>query len=158
MPDTPHIVAFDPDRVRDLRSRLAATRWSDAVTDDWRDGADGHLLRTLVEHWQTAYDVRAAERRLNALPQFRATIDGFGVHYLLLKGRGPNRAPLLLINGWPSSFVEYRHLAPMLPIPTRMGVRPRTPSTSSCPPIRASASPTGRRGSARSGPSISSTV
>jgi len=32
---------------------------------------DKQFLATLVEYWRTRYDFDAAERRLNALPQFR---------------------------------------------------------------------------------------
>ena len=51
---------------------------------------------------------------MNRLPQFRATIDGYGLHFLRYSGRGPNPVPLLLMNGWPSSFVEYQRLAVLL--------------------------------------------
>ncbi len=114
-------IRFDDGLRRDLRRRLDATRWSDAVTTDWRYGSDERFLRALVRHWRTAYDFDAAEMRLNALPQFRAGIDGFGVHYLRLSGRGPRPRPLLLMNGWPSSFVEYAKLAPRLADPAAFG-------------------------------------
>ena len=114
-------ISFDDALRRDLRRRLDATRWSDAVTADWQYGTDARLLRTLVQHWRTAYDLDAAETRLNALPQFRASIDGFGVHYLHLRSRGPRPRPLLLMNGWPSSFVEYGRLASRLADPAAFG-------------------------------------
>jgi microsomal epoxide hydrolase len=51
---------------------------------------------------------------MNSLPHCRAEIDGFVIHYLHFKGQAPAAQPLLLMNGWPSSFVEYGKLAPML--------------------------------------------
>jgi len=51
---------------------------------------------------------------INRLPHFRAIIDGVGVHFLHFKERGSAPRALLLMNGWPSSFVEYRKLAPLL--------------------------------------------
>ncbi len=114
-------ISFDDALRSDLARRLDATRWSDAVTADWRYGTDQRFLQALVRHWRTGYDFDAAEQRLNALPQFRARIDGFGVHYLQLRGRGPRPRPLLLMNGWPSSFVEYRRLAPRLADPAAFG-------------------------------------
>jgi pimeloyl-ACP methyl ester carboxylesterase len=88
----PFEVPWDAEVVADLKRRLSATRWSDAVTADW------------------------AQRRaaLNRLPHFRAEIDGNGVHFLHFRGRGAAPVPLLLMNGWPSSFVEYQRLAPLL--------------------------------------------
>ncbi|MVN85640.1 alpha/beta fold hydrolase [Deinococcus sp. HMF7620] len=117
----PFRVQFSQDLRADLRHRLAAVRWSDAVTADWRYGMNPEVLRTLIGHWRTSYDFDAAEERLNAIPQFRVEIDGFGVHYLLLKGRGPRPRPLLLMNGWPSSFAEYQRLAPRLADPEAFG-------------------------------------
>ncbi len=114
-------IGFDDALRRDLRRRLDATRWSDAVTADWQYGTDPRFLQALVQHWRTAYDFDAAEQRLNALPQFRASIDGFGVHYLHLRSRASGSRPLLLMNGWPSSFVEYGRLAPRLADPFAFG-------------------------------------
>ncbi len=121
MPDTPFVIGFAESLRADLRQRLDRTRWSDAVTDDWRYGTARPFLQSLARHWSTDYDLDAAERRLNALPQFRAVVDGFGVHYAHLRGNGPHPRPLLLMNGWPSSFVEYRRLAPMLADPAAFG-------------------------------------
>jgi Epoxide hydrolase N terminus len=39
-------------------------------------------LKDLCTYWAEDYDWRATEARLNALPQFRATVDGLGIHYL----------------------------------------------------------------------------
>ena len=121
MPDAPFAIAFNPALRSDLHRRLGTIRWSDAVTADWRYGTDKGFLQALMRRWLTAYDLDEAERRMNALPQFRASIDGFGIHYLRLKGVGPHPRPLLLMNGWPSSFVEYRRLAPMLADPAAFG-------------------------------------
>ena len=121
MPDTPFTIAFDDMLRRDLHRRLRAVRWSDAVTANWSQGTDKGFLQALMRHWLDAYDLDAAERRMNALPQFRASVDGYGIHYIRLPGVGPAPKPLLLMNGWPSSFVEYRRLAPMLADPAAFG-------------------------------------
>ena len=117
----PFSIALDAPLRDDLLRRLDGIRWSDSVSTDWRDGTDDAFLRNLVRHWRTAYDLDAAQARMNALPQFRACVDGFGIHYVRLPGVGPNPRPLLLMNGWPSSFVEYRKLAPMLADPASFG-------------------------------------
>lgn len=125
MPDQPFHVVFDAALRTDLRRRLDATRWSDAVTEDWRQGTSAPFLRSLAAYWRDGYDFDAAERRMNAVPQFRAGIAGPGgplfIHYRLLQGSGPRARPLLLLNGWPSSFVEYDRLAPRLADPLSFG-------------------------------------
>jgi pimeloyl-ACP methyl ester carboxylesterase len=117
----PFRVHFDNELRDDVQRRLAGTRWSDTVTNDWRYGMDKSFLTTLVQYWQTKYNFDTAEERMNGMPQFNASIDGFGVHYVHLKGRGPRPKPLLLLNGWPSSFAEYQRLAPMLADPAAFG-------------------------------------
>jgi microsomal epoxide hydrolase len=120
-----HIEKFridvDDATLTDLRVRLKRTRWNDAVTDDWEYGMQRSLLQDLVAYWSGNYDWKLRQAELNQLPHFRATIDGFSIHFLHFKGRGPSPQPLLLMNGWPSSFVEYRKLAPMLADPARFG-------------------------------------
>lgn len=121
MSDKAFHISFDSDLRKDLRQRLVQTRWSDAVTTDWLYGMNESFLKTLVQYWYAVYDFDAAEKRLNALPQFRANVGDFGISYIHLKGRGSNPKPLLLMNGWPSSFVEYGKLAAMLADPAAFG-------------------------------------
>ena len=118
-------IATTPGALNDLKARLNATRWNDAVLDGWSYGTDRSFLHSLVEHWRGAYDWPAREAMLNKLPHFRAAIDGFGIHFLHYKGRGPRPMPLLLMNGWPSSFFEYQRLAPLLSDPGAFGGDPR---------------------------------
>ena len=92
----------------DLRARLRATRWPDAVVDDWSQGTAPSALRRLVEYWADEYDWRAAEARLNAFEQVK--IDG--VH--ALRAGTPGATPLLLIHGWPDGFVRFERAIPYL--------------------------------------------
>jgi len=89
----------------DLCERLARTRWPDeAEGAAWEYGTNLDYLKTLVDYWQHEFDWRAQEAKLNQLAQFRADIDGFGVHFLHERGQGPNPLPLVITHGWPSSF------------------------------------------------------
>jgi microsomal epoxide hydrolase len=105
---------FDPSFAAEVRERIGRARWSDEVAGDWSYGTSQRPLRALVSHWADGYDWDAAAQRLNALPHWRAVVDGVVIHYLHFKGTSPASQPLLLMNGWPSSFVEYGKLAPML--------------------------------------------
>src|SRR4030095_4366869 len=54
----------------DLRHRLLATRWPDKETvADRSQGVQLEKLQALVRYWDTGYDWRKVEARLNALPQ-----------------------------------------------------------------------------------------
>ncbi|HWW43757.1 MAG TPA: epoxide hydrolase N-terminal domain-containing protein, partial [Acidimicrobiia bacterium] len=70
----------------DLRSRLRGTRWPDRETvgdgsgADWSQGIPLAYMQDLCRYWADVYDWRATEAKINAFPQFRATVDGLGVH------------------------------------------------------------------------------
>ena len=68
----PFTLSTDPAAVRDLRSRLRATRWPDAPEGlGWSQGVEVGQLRDLVEHWAEDFDWSAQEAALNQVPQSR---------------------------------------------------------------------------------------
>jgi pimeloyl-ACP methyl ester carboxylesterase len=106
----------------DLRDRLARTRWPDQIPDSgWNYGVDRAYMQQLVKYWQTEYDWRRHERRLNEFPQFVTTIDGLDVHFLHVRSPHADALPLVLVHGWPGSFVEFTHILPLLTEPERDG-------------------------------------
>ena len=90
--------------VDDLKRRLAATRWPDDLPGYGIPVAE---VKELVEHWRTRYDWRKQEALLNELPQFTTVIDGQKVHFVHLRSKRPDALPLLIVHGWPGSFVEF---------------------------------------------------
>ncbi|MFF2272998.1 epoxide hydrolase family protein [Agromyces sp. NPDC058136] len=107
----PFTIAVRPDVLDDLRARLERSRFSAPSAPAWQAGPDAVFLRTLVDHWAHGFDWPAAERRLNAYPQF---IDR-GQHFVHLR-RDASRPPVLLAHGWPSSFLEMLPLAELLDV------------------------------------------
>ncbi|MEJ3655123.1 epoxide hydrolase family protein [Actinomycetes bacterium KLBMP 9759] len=105
-----------------LRAKLAATRWPAALpNDDWTSGVPVAWLRELADHWRDGYDWRAAERRLNAFPQYTTTIDGQRIHFLHARSPHPDALPLILTHGWPGSVVEFVELVGPLTDPVAHG-------------------------------------
>ena len=95
----------------DLADRLARTRWPDAVVqDDWSWGTDATVLRTLVDRWTNGYDWRATEARLNALDH--VLVGAPAVH--AIRAGTPGKTPLLLVHGWPDSFLRFEKALPLL--------------------------------------------
>ncbi|MEO7337740.1 MAG: epoxide hydrolase family protein [Caldimonas sp.] len=106
----------------DLRRRLLSTRYPDqAPGDPWAYGTDLSFMRELVTYWADGFDWRAQEARLNAFPQFKVALAGIDVHFLHVKGQGPDPMPLLLSHGWPGSVFEFMELIPRLTDPARYG-------------------------------------
>jgi len=108
--------------LRDLRARLANTRFPDAIDGSaWDAGTDLTYLKSLVAYWRTGFDWRAQERRLNQFPQFTTTIDGVSIHFVHQRSSHSDARPLVLIHGWPGSFVEFTKVIGPLTEPTRHG-------------------------------------
>ena len=109
----------------DLIERLARTRWPDEVEGaGWDYGTNLEYLKALVAYWQNQFDWRAQEIRLNHFAQFRADIDGFGIHFIHERGHGPNPLPIIITHGWPGSFCEMVKIIPLLADPGSHGGDP----------------------------------
>jgi pimeloyl-ACP methyl ester carboxylesterase len=124
MPDevTPFRIEVPDADLRDLRERLGRTRWPEAETvADWSQGVPLAYLRELCGYWAEAYDWRATEARLNALPQFRTELDGLGIHFLHVRSPHPGALPLVITHGWPGSVVEFLKVIGPLTDPTAHG-------------------------------------
>jgi hypothetical protein len=92
----------------DLQARLRRTRWTTLNRESsWTFGTSEGYLRELIAYWQSGYDWRLQESRLNALPQFTAPALELDVHFIHARGRGPRPMPLLLLHGWPDSFFRF---------------------------------------------------
>ena len=108
--------------LRDLAHRLDTTRWPDEISDSgWEYGTNLAYMRSLTEYWRNRYDWRKEEALLNELPQFRVVLDGFRIHFVHARGKGPTPLPLIVTHGWPGSFVEMRKLIPLLTDPAAHG-------------------------------------
>ncbi|HVE81819.1 MAG TPA: epoxide hydrolase [Myxococcales bacterium] len=106
----------------DLTDRLARTRWPDEIDGSgWEYGVARAPLLDLTEYWQDQFSWREQERALNALPHFKATIDGLSIHFIHARASGGQAFPLVLTHGWPGSFVEMLELIPLLTHPERDG-------------------------------------
>jgi pimeloyl-ACP methyl ester carboxylesterase len=108
--------------LEDLRARLRNTHWPERETvDDWTQGVPLAYLRDLCAYWADEYDWRTTEARLNALAQFRATIDGLAIHFLHVRSPHVDALPLVITHGWPGSVVEFLKIIGPLTDPTAHG-------------------------------------
>ncbi len=125
MQPQPFTLRIPDEAVTDLRERLARTRLPDqAPGDPWAYGTAVDYLSGLLNYWRSGFDWRAAEARLNALPQYQAPLHDIDVHFLHVPGQGPNPCPLLLMHGWPGSVFEFMDIIPRLTDPARFGGDP----------------------------------
>ena len=110
---TPFLLSVPNADLADLRGRLARTRFPDqAPGAAWAYGTDLRFMQRLVDRWQSGFDWRAQEARLNRQPQFRVPVAGIDLHFIRVEGVGPAPLPLLLCHGWPGSVFEFLDIIP----------------------------------------------
>ncbi|MFV0280298.1 MAG: epoxide hydrolase family protein [Rhodoblastus sp.] len=121
----PFRIAIPQATLDDLRARLGRVRFPDEPPGPaWSTGSSLAYMRDLAAFWRDRYDWRAHEAALNAFPQFKVEIEGLGVHFIHVEGKGPKPMPLLLSHGWPGSIVEFQRIIPMLSDPAAFGGDP----------------------------------
>jgi pimeloyl-ACP methyl ester carboxylesterase len=114
---TPFEIAVSNEDLDDLHSRLRRTRWPKRFDAGWDFGTDPDYLRDIIDYWLNVYDWRLQERWLNTFAHFHTQVDGFGLHLIHQRGSGPEPMPLLLLHGWPGSFVQMLDIIPLLTDP-----------------------------------------
>ncbi len=118
----PFKVNFPDKDLADLRRRIAATRWpSRENVTDATQGVQSSTMRELARHWQSDFDWRKVESRLNALPQFTTEIDGLDIHFIHVRSKHRNALPVIVTHGWPGSVIEQLKIIDPLTNPTAHG-------------------------------------
>jgi pimeloyl-ACP methyl ester carboxylesterase len=109
-------------QLAELRRRIAATKWpSRELVDDATQGVQLATMKDLASYWQSTYDWRKFEKRLNALPQFVTTIDGVDIHFIHVRSKHPHSLPIIITHGWPGSIIEQLKVIDPLTNPTAHG-------------------------------------
>jgi pimeloyl-ACP methyl ester carboxylesterase len=106
----------------DLQYRLKHTRWPDELNDSkWEYGTNLSYLKELTKYWQSDYNWRTHERKLNEWPQYKVMIDGQEIHFIHVRSSVPNALPIILTHGWPDLFLRFEKIIPLLTEPESFG-------------------------------------
>jgi pimeloyl-ACP methyl ester carboxylesterase len=106
----------------DLRRRIAAASWpSKELVEDRSQGVQLATMQELARYWQSNYDWRKVEEKLNALPQFKTEIDGVDIHFIHVSSQHEDAMPLIMTHGWPGSVIELLDTVGPLTDPTAHG-------------------------------------
>ena len=112
-----------PDNVLDdLRERLMRTRFPDQLEGaGWTYGTELSYLKELCAYWRSKFDWRAQERALNRFRHFQTVIDGLKIHFIHQRSKETSAVPLIIIHGWPGSFVDFTKIIGPLTEPAAYG-------------------------------------
>ncbi|MBS7544184.1 epoxide hydrolase family protein [Ancylobacter oerskovii] len=118
----PFRIAIPEQDLAELRQRLGATRWPEPETvPDASQGVQEAKLRPLMRYWESSYDWRKIEARLNALPMYTTRIDGLDIHFIHIRSPHDDAMPMIMTHGWPGSILEFMKVMDPLTNPTRHG-------------------------------------
>jgi len=118
----PFRVDIPEEALADLRRRLAQTRLPDRETvADYSQGVPLKTVEKVLRHWQTVYDWRKVEARINVVPNFITEIDGLDIHFIHVRSKHGNALPLIVTHGWPGSVIEQLKIIEPLTNPTAHG-------------------------------------
>ena len=121
---TPFPIAITPDKLDDLRERLARTRWPEREpVGNWSQGVPLAKLRALSDHWRKRYDWRQCEAMLNRWSPHRTVIDGLGIVFHHIRSPEPDALPVIATHGWPGSVIEFSKVVGPLTDPVAHGGR-----------------------------------
>jgi pimeloyl-ACP methyl ester carboxylesterase len=132
----PYRIEIPDSALKDLKQRLANTRWPDRETpDDWAQGIPLAYMQEVVRYWASEYDWRSCEARVNRLDSFKTTLDGLGIHFLHVRSPQEDALPLLMTHGWPGSIVEFLKVIDPLSDPVAHGGNPADAFHVICPSL-----------------------
>lgn len=98
-----------------IAQRLRDYPWPDLPqSEPWKTGTHEASLRALVDYWLQGFDTAAQLKRLNGQPQYRAQAHGIGLHFVHRRHEGARGLPIVLMHGWPGSYLEYLDAAERL--------------------------------------------
>ena len=107
----PFTVHVSDDTMQDLKERLAKTRYFENLEGvEWEYGANPDYIKTLVEYWRTEFDWKKVEDGINFFHHYTTIVHGLSVHFMQYKPvlkEGQRAIPIILVHGWPGSFVEF---------------------------------------------------
>ncbi|MCS3797814.1 epoxide hydrolase family protein [Niastella sp. OAS944] len=111
----PFKISIETAVLNDLRNRLQNARWTNPIDNDkWEAGTNETYLKELCAYWANGFNWNKNEAYLNSFSHFKTSIDGTGIHFIHEKGKGANSMPLLLVHGFPDSFIRFLKVIPLL--------------------------------------------
>ncbi|KAF7365286.1 putative epoxide hydrolase [Mycena venus] len=112
---TPFNVAVPESAILELKTLLKFAKVAPPTYESSRPDANYGVTRDWIQkakaEWET-FDWRKIEAHINAFPQYKIPItntDGasYNIHFLALFSEKPDAVPIMMLHGWPGSFLEF---------------------------------------------------
>ncbi|KAI9493360.1 Alpha/Beta hydrolase protein [Zychaea mexicana] len=103
------IPSIPAERLALLKQKLQNAKYPNELGKEvgWEYGAPRWVVKPLVEAWLNDYDWEKARAEMNKWHHYRVEIQNLREHFIHERSSNLDAVPLLMLNGWPSSFYEY---------------------------------------------------
>ncbi|KAI1176688.1 alpha/beta-hydrolase [Nemania sp. FL0916] len=89
-----------------------------SLNDTLSTGISLQTLESLTNQWVNNFNWDEEQATINKLNHFTVNIEGIDVHFIHEKSGNPNAIPIILLHGWPGSFLE---MVPLIDLLTTNG-------------------------------------
>ncbi|KZF25282.1 alpha/beta-hydrolase [Xylona heveae TC161] len=112
----PFKVAIPEDQIEELHSLIQAAKLAPRTYESSQQnrqyGVTYDWMKTTKSTWLNDFDWRKHEKRINSFPHFILPVkneDGnkYDIHFVALFSKKKDAVPLMLLHGWPGSFLEF---------------------------------------------------
>ncbi|CAH2058422.1 unnamed protein product, partial [Iphiclides podalirius] len=115
----PFRVEFNNSMVEDLRFRLRNTRQLTPPLEGTASeyGFNTNQMAHWIRYWADEYPFQERLHYINKYNQYKTNIQGLDVHFVRVTPQVPQGMeviPLLMLHGWPSSFLDFYEIIPTL--------------------------------------------
>ncbi|KAI1127060.1 Alpha/Beta hydrolase protein [Nemania abortiva] len=86
----------------------------DSTNQSLSTGIPLQTLKDLQEEWVNGFDWDKEQASINKLNNFIVNIEGIDVHFVHEVSGNSNAIPIILLHGWPGSFLEFTPLIDLL--------------------------------------------
>ena len=96
------------EEVERMKQLIAHARLPDAPPipgASWEYGVDLQWLREMKNAWLNEFDWKDVEREMNAFDHYTVHIESVKLHFIHQRSARADAIPLILFNGWPSTFI-----------------------------------------------------
>ncbi len=72
-------------------------------------------MQELTDYWKSGFDWPKQQAWMNShFNNFKMQVRGLDLHFVHHRSSNPDATPLLLVHGWPGSFLEFQKIIPKL--------------------------------------------
>ncbi|PMD42060.1 alpha/beta-hydrolase [Hyaloscypha variabilis F] len=111
----PFQISISEEKLSDFEALLKLSKVTaptyESLQEDRRFGVGHKWITDAKKYWEEDFDWRKREKHMNSFPHFITNValekEEYKIHFVSLFSEKPDAIPLVLLHGWPGSFLEF---------------------------------------------------